>query len=665
MNSSTIPVRLLAAALVVCSASPALFAQQDMPDFALLTLEELLNVRIISAERREQRAEDVPAAVHVVTQEDIRRSGSTELPEILRLVPGVQVARLNGSEWAVSVRGFNSLYSDKLLVLIDGRSMYTRGFSGVFWDAQNIMVSDIDRIEVIRGPGGTAWGANAVNGVINIITKPAAATQGVVVEAGAGTLERSAAAVRYGGSTGDLAYRVYSRWSDHGSGLTDAGTPADDGRDALTTGGRIDWTQGRDTITLQGSYMDASAKPHWNSLTSFLEPPTSDGTSDLTERMLMARWTRESASGALFQVQAFRNDARRDERTLKQDEHTTDIETQYQTKIGARHEIVMGGGFRDSDLIARRSFTLDIPSDSAHVVNMFAQDEIALGRSVTVTVGSKLEHDTFAGWGLLPSTRVMWKLAPFRQRVWGAVSRARRTPGAAYRAMSIYWGSVPGENGLPIVFGLKGSPDYRSEELLQIDAGYRVELGGKASIDVAAFRGRYDHSTTIEQRPTTFELDPMPHVFVNYAYANLLAVDTAGVELSGRWVPMDDLRVDGSYSTIHFNPRPAPGTNDPAAAAFDGGAPRHQWQIHSTAVLAPRVQVDGGLYYVGRLRQLDVPAYARFDARAEFKLTGQLSAVVVGQNLLQRSHQEFSDVNAGLHGSSVPRSGRVQLRFQF
>jgi len=250
--------------------------------------------------------------------------------------------------------------------------------------------------------------------------------------------------------------------------------------------------------------------------------------------------------------------------------------------------------------------------------------------------------------------------------VWAAISRARRTPAAAYRAIRIYYGGIPGADGTPIVFGLVGNPQLRAEELLELEAGYRVQLGATASLDIAAFRGDYSNSTTIEALPPTFEFSPAPaHVMINSRYGNLLQVDAQGVEISGHWAPRPTWRLDGSYSTIHLSPHLDTASTDPTASQFDGNAPEHQWQIHSTTWLSSRLQVNGGLYRVGRLRQLLVPAYTRADARVEFKLSKHLAAIAVGQNLLQSSHAEYSDLNIGLQGSVVPRSGRFQLRWEF
>jgi iron complex outermembrane receptor protein len=369
--------------------------------------------------------------------------------------------------------------------------------------------------------------------------------------------------------------------------------------------------------------------------------------------------------GSLFQVQGSRTDSRRDESTLYQQEAITDIDAQYQSRH-ARHDVVLGGGYRQSGLTTRETFTLDIPADDARVFNVFVQDELALSNSVRLTVGSKLEHDTFAGWGVLPSARMMWNVDPTRQRAWAAVSRARRTPGAAYRGMRIYYGAIPGADGTPIVFGLVGNPRLRAEELLELEAGYRVQLGASASIDIAAFRGDYNHSTTIEAVAPAFEFSPAPaHVMINSQYGSLLHVDTQGVEIAGHWAPRPTWRLDGSYSALHLSPRLDAASTDPTASQFDGNAPEHQWQLHSTTWLSSRLQVNGGLYRVGRLRQLKVPAYTRADARLEFKLSKQLAVLGVGQNLLESSHAEYSDLNLGLQGSMVPRSGRLQLRWEF
>jgi iron complex outermembrane receptor protein len=656
--------RLIAMALLVAAPTTTLANPATPVDLARVSLEELMHIKITSAERKEERADEVSAAVFVITHDDIRRSGMTKLPELFRLVPGMQIAQINANEWAVAVRGFNNLYSDKLLVLIDGRSLYNRAFSGVFWDAQNMMVSDIDRIEVIRGPGGVTWGSNAVNGVINIITKSAADTKGTLVDVDAGTFERMSGAVRHGGSLGAVDYRVSTRWSDHGSGLTDANASADDGWRALTTAARVDWTRDTHSVMAQGLYMDTQTRPHFFAWPTLLDPPTHDSVSDVDEASGLVRWTRRG-EGSVFQLQAFRTVANRNDEMFRTSERTTDADAQYQITLGRRHDVVAGGGFRRTSVAGQGSPGMQLPAmDLTTVYNGFVQDELSLSDRVRLTVGSKLEHDTFAGWGLLPSARVLWDVDG-AQRVWGAVSRARRTPSAAYQWMELNVGVERGENGIPILIRLFGNPDYKSEELVAFESGYRRQLGPTASIDIAAFYGRYDNSTTVEPLGSAFEFAPQPHVLVALQFDNMLSVESEGVEVTGRWSPAPTWRLDGSYSTIHFVPRPDAASQDASVALFDGGAPRHQWQAHSTNQVSGRVQIDSALYYVGRLRQTNVPAYTRADARIEVTLTNQIALVGVGHNLFEPAHREFSDLNANLVGSRVPRSGRLQLRVRF
>jgi len=280
-------------------------------------------------------------------------------------------------------------------------------------------------------------------------------------------------------------------------------------------------------------------------------------------------------------------------------------------------------------------------------------------------LGSKIEWDRFAGVGLLPSARVMWNVEP-KQRVWAAVSRARRTPAAAYRTISLVLATTTGDNGLPIVAMLYGTPDLPSENLLQVDAGYRLQVGSTASFDVSAFRGAYDHSTTFEALTPRFEFAPAPHLVVGSQYGSLLQVRTAGIEIAGHWSPGWRWRMDGSYSGLRFNPEvDAASTDTLGAARFDGNAPQHQWQLHATSGISRRLQVTAGVFYAGRLRQTSVPAYTRADGRIEFKVTSQVTASISGQNLLTPSHVEFSDYNLGLVGSRVPRTVRAQLRWQF
>jgi iron complex outermembrane receptor protein len=671
MNVNTFLTKLVARvviALVLIPASPASSRAQTGPgDLARISIEDLMKIEITSAAKKEQRAEDVAAAVFVITQDDIRRSGIQSLPELFRLVPGMQVAQVSSSMWAVSARGFNDLFSNKLLVLIDGRSIYNHGFSGVFWDGEDLILQDIERIEVIRGPGGTVWGANAVNGVINIVTKSAADTKGTAVALSAGTFDRDQVSVRHGGSLGGLGYRLYSQWSDHAASRDHSGASAEDRWNSLTTGVRTDWTHGADTVMAQASFTTGQSRPHWHELfpPSSGIAPSSAGVSEVRSSTFMGRWAHTRVDGSLFQVQAFRTARLRDEVTLRNMESVHDVELQYRTALGAHHDIVSGGGYRDTDMHTRPSFTLDIPSTKQQVANAFVQDEITVGRRVKVTVGSKLEHNNQVGWGVLPSARVMWNVTPATQRAWAAVSRSRRTPSAAELGMRVYFAAVPGSAGVPLVFGLVGNPEFQTEHLTEIEAGYRFQVGSSAAFDLAVFRGSYDSLGTQEPIAPSFKTSPERHLLLATQYSNLLRADTAGVEIAGHWVPATWWRLDGSYSGFRVSPHLDGASRDPAGAGFDGNAPQHQWQLHSSLWPIPRIQFDASLFHVGRLRQLGARAYTRADVRVELKLSDRLSAIVTGQNLFDRAHAEYPSEHMPIVTTEVPRAAHVSLSWKF
>ncbi len=625
-------------------------AQARPRDLAQTTLEELMQIEITSAARKEQRADTVPAAVFVLTHDDIRRSGLRTVPELLRLVPGVQVGQVNSSRVAVSVRGFNHLYANKLLVLIDGRSIYNRAFSGVFWEAQDLLVDDIERIEVIRGPGGASWGANAVNGVINIVTKSATHTQGLLARAGLGTAAARQAAVRYGGTVGSVAFRASSQWMQPGESLLPNGLRADDNAASLANGFRADWARDRNAFMLEGSFLTNETRPHWLTKLSPEPGPALDlgFTSSTRDMSILARWTHTQTNGASLQVQSFvsRHDA--DLAQNHELDRVNDIDIQYHAKAGARHDLVLGGGFRQGHVDVDRSYMYELkPRRSpGRVSSAFVQDEISLGGKVRVTVGSKVEHELVTGWSVQPTARAIWDVVPGQQHLWGAVSRAIRTPSAADLSIRVNLSSMPGPNGLPLVVGLVGNPDYHPEELVDVEAGYRIAFGSRATFDVSAFHGGYHHLQTTEPTAPIFEATPGPaHLFIPARFANLLNVDTTGVEVAGHLAPVGRWRVDGSYSALRLVPHPDPSSRDPRSSIFDGSAPRHQWQVQSTLRTGNRVELGGGLFHSGRLRNFAIPAYTRVDARISIGLRPKLTAEVAAKNLFDRAHREFTDIS--------------------
>jgi iron complex outermembrane recepter protein len=634
------------------------------PDLGRVTLEDLMKIQITSASRKEQAADEVPAAVFVITQDDIRRSGMRTLPELFRLVPGVQVAQISSSNWAVSIRGFNDLFSNKLLVLVDGRSIYTRVFSGVFWDAADLVLDDIDRIEVIRGPGAAVWGANAVNGVINIVMKSARESQGALVHLSGGTFDRAQATARYGGAVGSAAYRVYSQWTARGDTRL-AGAAPDDNWSVITNGARVDWARGADEFTVDGGIRAGDGHTTWkfpvNSLPN-LNPRTAVASSFRTGSAL-GRWTHRSDNGSSLQAQSSITIARRTD-FVTVAENSFDADLQYHAKLGARQDIVAGGGYRRVHSTIGRNFgvSFDPSYFDTVVTSLFVQDELALAEAVKLTLGSKLEHATFTGWGLQPTARVMW--APAKShRVWAAASRALRTPSLADLAMRVNAVVVPG-NGPPLVIGFLGNPDYKAEALVDVEAGYRAEIGSAAFIDVTAFRGQYKNLPTSEPRPPVFEMTPgPPQIYVAGRLENLMRADTAGLEIAAHLAPAPAWRVDASYSAFRLTPHLDASSRDLAALTKDGNAPAQQWQLHSSLMLGTRTEIDAALFHTGRLTAINVPAYARADARVEVKLSARLSAVAAGRNLFDSTHAEYQ--SNYVVASRVPRSVNVQLVWRY
>jgi len=353
--------------VVVCTLRGAAHVDAQTPDLRLATLEELMKIEVTSASRREQPAEDVPAAVYVIGHDEIRRSGLTSIPELLRLAPGVHVAQINANKWAVSVRGFNGLYSNKLLVLVDGRSIYNPAFATVLWDTEDFLLEDIDRIEVIRGPGGAMWGADAVNGIINIITKSSSSTPGGFVQIGGGTLDAASAAVRYAGTFGGLHYRAFAQGSRHGDGIPQAGAvPASDRWHSVTSGIRADWSQGPNALMLQSSSTHGQQRPLWFNLDPAGIAAGQLGTSDISTTHVahvLGRWTHTRPSGESLQVQAYYDQGHREETIGVYQRSSWDIDAQYHVTVGARHDLVAGGGYRLIEESRRRTS----PPSGAHV----------------------------------------------------------------------------------------------------------------------------------------------------------------------------------------------------------------------------------------------------------------------------------------------------------
>ena len=672
MRTIVVVVLLIAVGVVGGAWGGDAFAQgRPAPDLSGATIEDLMNITVTSASRKEERASEVAAAIYVITQDEIRRSGMTTLPDLLRLAPGVHVAQINANKWAVSVRGFNGLYSNKLLVLIDGRSIYNHVFSGVFWDTEDLVIENIDRIEVIRGPGAAVWGANAVNGVINILTKSAAETPGALVRVGGGTFETAQVMARYGGSLGKIDYRVFSQWSGYGESRLNSDADAGDQWRRAMAGFRADWESGPRAFTLQGKLNRASGNGLW---IDFGAPAaTLSRTLDIPSVMnggsLLGRWVLTRANGASLQVQSTLDLGHRDEPVGDYRRRTVDSEVQYHTALGARHDLVAGAGYRlmHERLAGRRGYSLTPESSSDDRVNVFAQDEIMLAAErLHLTLGAKLERESQAGWGLQPTARLTWAVVPRRQYLWAAASRALRTPSLTDRGIHLDYGPTLGEGPLPIRISASGSPDVRSEVLTDLETGYRIEVATAATVSVTGFYGRYQHLVVgAAQVPTVIMGLEGPYVSVPVRFGNGLGGESSGLEVDGHWMPAPWWRLDASYSAYRFTPRRDPVSGDSAAASGNADASRHQWQVRSGVSLARRAELDLSVFRVGPLTGLGVAGYTRADARLEIPLTKRFTVSFVGQNLLDREHAEFSDANGTILQTLVPRGARVQLAWRY
>jgi iron complex outermembrane receptor protein len=666
MRTSTARLVLAVGLLLPATAS----AQIQLPDLANATLEELMNIEVTSVSRREQRADDAPASIYVISRDEIRRSGLTSIAEVLRLVPGVQVARLNSNKWSVSVRGFNTIASGKLLVMVDGRSLYNPAYSSVFWDTEDLILEDVERIEVIRGPGGAMWGTNAVNGVINIITRASASTQGGLARVSTGTFDSGHAAFRYGGGMGRLTYRAFVQASTHDQSLGVTGGPANDAWRSATGGFRADWAGRGQAVMFQGATTVGEQRPLWmDNRTQPAQLPSGDGTvSDTRVSHVLARWTRTTAHGNALQVQSYVDENRRDEYVGFYHRHTVDVDAQYTASLWRRHTVVSGGGYRwlGEAMSGRGPYTFTLGEVSPDIVNAFAQDSLAVaGGRAEVTIGAKYEHSSFTGAAFQPSAGVMWKPAP-AHRVWASVARAIHTPSLVDRGVRLELSPVLLPNGLPLVSGLVGNPDLKNETLVNVESGYRVNVRQRLSLDAVAFRGHYDDIQSQEPpaQPTFGVVNGMPTILALATYENIREATTMGVEIAARAQVTRNWDADASVSLFRMTPF-ASGSQDAHSALVDGDTPARQWRLHSAWSLGPRRLADVRLIRVGALAAAAVPAYTRLDVRLEWGLSSQLSFTADGQNLLQRSHIETVMFSDSVASTRVPRSGSLGLTWRF
>lgn len=617
-----------------------------------MAFEDLLDIEVKTVSKRKQPLSRSAAAITVLTGEEIRRSGHTTIAEVLRMVPGMEVARINGHKWAITGRGLNGEFASKLLVMIDGRTVYTPLFAGVYWDVQHVMIEDIERIEVIRGPGGTVWGANAVNGVVNVITKSARDTHGMLASVTGGTLERAAGAARYGGQRGDVSYRVYGKAFEQ-----DAFDRNKNGGDAgddwwLGQGGfRLDWDlSSKDLVTFQGDYYDGEVD----------EPLVAGGShaTDVRGYNLLGRMTHTGEDESVSTAQVYYDRTEREGIGLEEERNTVDVELQHDRQLLDALHATLGLNYRlnddenQSNAVAIASFEPESRTD--HLVAGFLQLELSLlDDRLSLTGGTKLEYNEYTDFEYQPSARFVWQ-SDERWSLWGAVSRAVRTP-----SRSISDVRVENMTDATTLLTFRGSKDIDSEELLAYELGLRGLVASELSYDLALFYFDYDNLVSTE--PEDPIVTPFPFFLeLPFRLDNKLAGQIYGGELQLQWQVLESWRLSTAYSLTEVDMDPDGSSGDTGAKNPEKSSPTHQVQLRSVLDLPHGFEVDTAVYYVGSVKsQRDADGrkigdYWRGDLRLGWVHPAGYELSLVGQNLFEKRHPEFGAVTAV--PSYVPRS---------
>ncbi|MDJ0832295.1 MAG: TonB-dependent receptor [Gammaproteobacteria bacterium] len=672
-------------------------ADGDLDSYLDLDLEDLLSMEITSVSKRKQRLDQAAAAIYVITNEDIRRSGVTSIADALRLAPGIQVARIDSNKWAVSSRGFNGQFANKLLVLMDGRSVYTSSYSGVYWEDQDTILEDIERIEVIRGPGATLWGANAVNGVINIITKSSARTQGNLFVAGAGD-EESFSHIRSGFKLGeDISGRAYLKVNQRDSSFApELDDEAGDDWDAMRVGFRFDSdADAASSWTLQGDSYDNDLNQTIKAL--WLDPfDPANNPPDLSDPYrvrnideeivsrgynLLARWQYQDGGDSIYTVQSYLDHSYREETILEQEIDTFDIDFQHQYQGFAGHDLVWGVGYRriQDDFNGSFSVSIDDPDSlETELLSAFIQDEIALAEDLRLTVGSKFEENDYTGTEVQPNLRLIWLAQPGHS-VWGSLSKAVRTPSAVERRSSIVAFIVPGlplPPVAPLVSTVDGSEDFDAEKLTAFELGYRVQASETTSVDLALFYNQYQDVTSFETTQFGAGLDPanIPNTTTypsQVVFGNKRDVTTQGLEAVVDWHPAQDWKMQAVYSYIDISDDLDDDSIDNISNGWiDGSTPEHQLSIRSSHDVTSTLTLDLWLYYVDELGKSAYSVGSQIDdyTSLNFKLNWQsaenMQVSLVGLNLNEDRHAEFIGENF-ISETELERSAYLQLTLDF
>jgi iron complex outermembrane receptor protein len=676
MRNDGLRAVVLCAILLTCAQARAGFTQPAADasgtgaDLSAMSLEDLMNIEVTSVSKHKQKVSDAAAAVSVITQDDIENSGLHSIPEALRLAPGLDVARLDANKWAISSRGFNDQFANKLLVMMDGRTLYLPLFSGVVWNMQDYLMQDLDRIEVIRGPGATLWGANAVNGVINIETKNAKDTQGILAT-GLGSNVDEIAAVRYGGKIGDNTfYRVYAQGRKTQDFVDATGHEQFDGWQALRSGFRIDrFATPEDTLTLEGElyqevYGDRETLP------SFMSPLFSINREDTGRdggEYVLGRWTHTISPESEYSLQMYYDQVYVDENETRYAQDTVDLEFQHRAPLGEGQSLTWGAGSRF--LFDRTTDTEQVnfdPDAKDHYrLSAFAQDDVTLVPDrFHLIVGSKIEYSSYSEFEYQPSARVLWTPNE-KNTVWAAVSRAVRTPTRSEQDNHVLLAAFPNQFGIPTGVSAENNRNLDSEELLAYEIGYRVKPAERVSLDIAGFYNHYENLRTYETGAPIMNGFPPTQIIVPQIPENHMDADSYGVETSVNVNVTDDWRVAASYSFLQICAQLHNGSGDVnSEQGIEDNSPRNQAQIHSYYRMTKQVDLNASAYYVETLNALDVPSYVRVDLGATWHPKKDVALSVGVQNLLDDRHPEFGPALYS-PATEMPRTVYAQATVRF
>jgi iron complex outermembrane receptor protein len=671
---------LACAAMLGCLTNTAA-GEQTPASLANASLQDLMSIEVTSVSKTEQKLSQAASAIFVITQDDIARSGARNIPDLLRMVPGVDVAQINASKWAISVRGFNKLFSNSLLVLVDGRSVYTESFGGVFWDQLDMPLEDIERIEVIRGPGGSVWGANAVNGVINIITKKASETKGARVTAGGGTIGQGFGTVQYGGDLkGSTQYRAFMKYSNYGNLPNMVGQSGGDGWHSLLGGFRSDTAvTSRDSLMFQGNLFKVRESLPTAELPSIFSPAVvpSDISTNISGGFIQGMWkhaySEQSNSSLGISYDHYeRNDGLNDGRG------TLDVNFQDEYRGLARQQVTWDVEIRRASSYAPGNFTLSFvpPGLTTHLFSMAAQDEIAvIPEQLIVTGGVRMEHNHYTGWNVMPSGRVAW-MPKRNQTVWAAISDSVRSPSQVDAGFRVNLGSFTPPGGPLFLISFLGNPNVDDERLVAYEFGYRAAISDRVSVDLASYYNDYNHLVDYYIGTPYFESTPLPpHMVLPFTNENAMHGETHGIEAWTSWKVTNWWTLSPGYAFEAIHMHGITNAGPLSVNLAEHSSPTHSAQVRSHVSLPHGFSWDTSSYFAeglfgynfieGSAVPQKISSYTRLDSQLSWQFLEGCRLSIVGQNLVQDHHLEFIDWTQSTGSNLVKRSAYIEFTARF